>query len=81
MPMNSAMKSLSVDSGGGYHEVQPNDDPAVTMARVAEELHHQYWIGFLPRRLDGKAHKLEVRVKRPGMTARTRKVYVAAPAP
>jgi hypothetical protein len=27
--------------------------------------------------LDGKMHKLEVRVRRPGLTARARKNYVA----
>jgi hypothetical protein len=37
-------------------------------------------LGFSPEKLDGKVHKLEVRVKRPGMMARARKSYMAAPA-
>jgi hypothetical protein len=77
--MNPEMKSLSVDSGGGFYEVKPADDPAKTMARVAEELHHQYWIGFQPQVLDGKAHKLTVEVKKPAMTVRSRRAYIAAP--
>jgi hypothetical protein len=46
---------------------------------VADELHRQYAMGFSPEKLDGKTHKLEVRVKRPGMTARARRSYVATP--
>jgi hypothetical protein len=29
--------------------------------------------------MDGKLHALQVRVKRPGMTARARKSYIASP--
>jgi hypothetical protein len=32
----------------------------------------------VPTGLDGKVHKLQVNVKRPGMKARARKSYVAA---
>jgi Ca-activated chloride channel family protein len=51
-----------------------------TFTRVAQELHSQYVLGFSPEALDGKVHKLEVRVKKGGMTARARKSYVAASA-
>ena len=54
-------------------------DLASTFTRVAEELHTQYVIGFTPEVMDGKLHALQVRVKRPGMSARTRKSYVASP--
>ena len=47
-------------------------DLSATFARVADELHRQYAMGFSPEKLDGKTHKLEVRVNRPGMTARAR---------
>ena len=43
---------------------------------MAQELHSQYVLGFAPA-TDGKLHKLEVRVKKPGMTARARKTYLA----
>jgi len=46
---------------------------------VSEELHSQYLLGFVPQLLDGKVHKLEVRVRQPGMQARARKSYVASP--
>jgi len=36
-------------------------------------------MGFSPTQLDGRVHKLGVRIKKPGMTARARRSYVAAP--
>ena len=53
-------------------------DLAPTFTRVAQELHAQYVMGFTPTQLDGKVHKLSVRIKKPGMTARARRSYVAA---
>jgi hypothetical protein len=34
-------------------------------------------LGFAPEKLDGKLHKIEVRIKQAGLTARTRKSYLA----
>jgi VWFA-related protein len=65
-------------TGGGYFELTKTNDLIGTFARVADELHHQYLIGFEPSKLDGKTHKLEVRLKTRGLTARARKTYVAA---
>jgi hypothetical protein len=42
-----------------------------------QELHSQYLLGFTPSTLDGRVHTLEVRLNRPGLTARARKSYVA----
>ena len=74
------LKGLAEDTGGGYFELTKKDDLGPTFTRVAQELHSQYVLGFSPATLDGKVHKLEVKVKRPGMTARGRKSYLAAPA-
>jgi hypothetical protein len=41
------------------------------------ELHHQYALGFAPELLDGRTHKLTVRVRREGMTVRSRSTYLA----
>jgi hypothetical protein len=35
-------------------------------------------IGFTPTALDGRVHKLAVKMKQPGMTARARRSYLAA---
>ena len=47
---------------------------------MAQELHTQYVLGFTPTVLDGKVHKLAVRIKKPGMNARARKSYLAGTA-
>ena len=74
-----SLKKIAAESGGGYFELKEGADLSSTFTRVAQELHSQYVIGFTPESLDGKLHALQVRVKRPGMTARTRKSYIASP--
>ena len=71
------LKKLAEDTGGGYFELKKTADLGETFTRVAQELHSQYVIGFSPETLDGKVHKLEVRVKKAGMNARARKTYIA----
>jgi Ca-activated chloride channel family protein len=71
------LKKLAEDTGGGYFELKRTADLNETFTRVAQELHSQYVLGFAPEALDGKIHKLDVRVKKAGMTARARKTYVA----
>jgi VWFA-related protein len=72
------LQALAAASGGGYFELTRTADLASTFARVADELHRQYLLGFVPQKNDGKSHKLEVRVKGEGLTARARKSYVAS---
>lgn len=71
------LKNLSEETGGGFFLLKRTDELGSTFTRVAEELHSQYVLGFSPAVLDGKVHKLEVRLKKPGMTARARKSYLA----
>ena len=73
------LRKISDETGGGYFELAKSADLAPTFTRVAQELRSQYLIGFAPTALDGKVHKLEVRVNKPGMTVRARKSYLAAP--
>lgn len=72
-----ALRKLTTETGGGNFEVTKADDLNQVFTRVSEELHQQYLIGISPGALDGKLHKLDVRVKPPGMTARARQSYVA----
>lgn len=72
------LRKLAEETGGGYFELKRTDELSSTFTRVAQELHSQYVLGFAPAVLDGKIHRLEVRVKKAGMTARARKSYVAA---
>jgi Ca-activated chloride channel homolog len=73
------LKGVVEETGGGYFELTRTDDLGPTFTRVAQELHSQYVLGFSPAVLDGKVHKLDVRVKRSGMTVRGRRSYLAAP--
>jgi VWFA-related protein len=68
---------IAAETGGGYFELRRADDLSSTFTRVAEELHKQYALGFEPSKLDGKSHKLKVRVKKNGMNVRARERYVA----
>ena len=70
-------KTAAEETGGGYFELSRTDELNSTFTRVASELHSQYVLGFSPKVLDGKVHKLEVRITRPGLVARARKSYVA----
>ena len=70
--------ALYVETGGGYFELRRAEDLAATFARVADELHRQYLIGFEPPNLDGKMHKLEIKVRKSGTKVRARKEYHAA---
>jgi Ca-activated chloride channel homolog len=73
------LRKISEETGGGYFELKQTAELAPTFSRVAQELRSQYLIGFAPANLDGKVHKLEVKINRPGMTVRARKSYLAAP--
>ena len=74
---DSGLRRLADETGGGYFELKKTADLGPTFSRVAQELHSQYVLGFEARQLDGKVHKLAVKMKQPGMTARARKSYVA----
>ena len=68
---------VAEETGGGYLRVSKSDDLAAAFARVADELHSQYLLGYVPPKSDGKVHKIEVRVNGSGMRARARKTYIA----
>src|SRR5262245_20432241 len=71
------LKKMADISGGGYFEMKDTGDMTSHFMRVAEELHHQYWLGFEPAKRDGKVHEIQVRIKKQGMIARARQSYVA----
>jgi Ca-activated chloride channel family protein len=77
---DSGLQKLAEETGGGYFELKKSSDLGPTFSRVALELHSQYVLGFEARQLDGKVHKLTLKVKQTGMTARARRSYVADPA-
>ncbi len=69
--------TTALETGGGYFEIRPRDDLGAAFARVADELHSQYLLGFgLPAR-DGKTHKVEVRLTDKDLKPRAKKTYQA----
>ena len=76
---DGGLKHLAEETGGGYFELDKSSDLAPTFTRVAQELHSQYVLGFAPAVLDGKIHRLQVHVKRPGVIVRSRQSYLASP--
>ena len=76
---DGGLKRLAEETGGGYFELKKSDDLSPTFTRVAQELHSQYTLGFAPATLDGKEHKLALKMRDPKMNGRARKSYIAAP--
>ena len=72
------LKKIAEETGGGYFELLKTAEMNSTFTRVADELHRQYVLGFTPEVLDNKIHKLDLKVKIPGMNARARKSYIAS---
>ncbi len=75
--VDKGLPRIAAMTGGGYYELRSAYNLGPTFKRVADELHKQYALAFTPEKLDGKTHKIEVRIKRPELVARARKTYVA----
>jgi Ca-activated chloride channel family protein len=62
--INPFMLSELTSQGGGYTEIiRSTAELAAATERIAEELNHQYLIGYTPStRADGKYHSIRVRV-------------------
>src|SRR5206468_2596641 len=73
---DEGLPRIAAATGGGYFELTSTADLAVTFTRVADELHHQYALGFTPAKLDGRMHTLQVSLAQ-GLVARARRSYLA----
>jgi VWFA-related protein len=74
---DEGMATIAAATGGGYFELTSQGDLFGTFDRVIDELHHQYALGFMPQKLDGKLHDLAVKVNKSGYTVRARRRYLA----
>jgi VWFA-related protein len=75
---DEGMAKIAAATGGGYFELTSPGDLLGKFDRVIDELHHQYALGFVPQKLDGKLHDLTVKVNKSGYTVRARKRYLAS---
>lgn len=75
--VDAGLPRIAAATGGGYFELTSTNNLGPTFRRIADELHRQYAIAFTPEKLDGKTHKLEVRIKKPNLIPRARRTYIA----
>ena len=75
---DEGLPKIAAATGGGYFELKTPATLASTFARVANELHHQYVLGFTPEKLDGKMHEIAVHTSQAELTVRARKRYLAS---
>lgn len=70
------LNKLAKRSGGSVHELSDYSQLKAAFKVIADELHLQYLLGFVPK-VDGKRHDISVHVTRPGVTIRARESYRA----
>jgi VWFA-related protein len=75
-----ALGMLANETGGQF--VENTNDVFKAFPRLDEDLRSYYTLTYAPPRAeaDGKFHKIEVKVKRPGLSAKTRSGYTSLPA-
>jgi Ca-activated chloride channel family protein len=71
------LEKLSEPTGGRVFSVSAKMPLERVFAEIADEMRHQYSLGFTPHVRDASFHKLEVRVTRPGMKPTARSGYFA----
>ena len=73
-----ALRGITDDTGGYTELVKDTSELGPATARIADELNHQYTLGFtMTHPADDKFHSLRVRVTRPQHRVRSRRGYVA----
>jgi Ca-activated chloride channel homolog len=75
--LDKGIVRIADETGGGHFKLEQNANLSATFEAVADELHHQYLLGFTPAVLDGTVHRLEVHMTRPALMAQARQSYVA----
>jgi VWFA-related protein len=79
MAGHNYLQKLSEASGGIVVDALGERDIGNAFEQIAKELASQYSIGYYPSNTahDGKFRKVEVRLSKPGLVARTKKGYTA----
>ena len=76
---NDALRTMA-EVTDGIAVVQTNEMDAA-LRRIADDLSSYYLIGYYTsEKLDGRFHRITVRIKRPGVNVRARRGYLAASA-
>jgi Ca-activated chloride channel family protein len=76
----AALNEITGQSGGRTEVVHDADGLLGATSRIAEELNHQYVLGYSsPKSTDGKFHSIRVSMRDSGMRVRARNGYVGTP--
>ncbi len=70
-----SLRALARGTGGALFRLEDGLTPQTVSTTITSELHHQYLLGFEPPASDGSSRRIDVRVKRPGVTVRARQRY------
>jgi VWFA-related protein len=79
----SRLVDYAHDSGGEVYFAAKRETLEELYSRISEEARNQYTLAYVPRGTDRSAefHNVEVRVKREGLTIKTRDRYYAGEIP
>ncbi len=75
---DAELRSMARNTGGELYRMKDGETLTPVFTRIAEELHSQYLLGFVPTVLDGKSARIDVRAKRPGLDVRARRSFAVA---
>jgi Ca-activated chloride channel homolog len=77
-PKSTFLRDLCALTGGTFFRAESTTNLRATFLRILEEFRHRYLVSYSPRDVvKGGWHKLEVRVKRKGVTVKARPGYLA----
>ena len=71
------LHKLTKRSGGSVQQLTNYSELAAAFKVIADELHLQDLLGFVPTAHDGRRHDITVKVTRPGVSVRARETYIA----
>ncbi len=75
----ATLNELTVDTGGRAELVHPTADLGAATHRIAEDLNHQYVLGYTSaKKPDGQYHSIRLKVRQDGLRVRARRGYVAS---
>ncbi len=69
------LRTLARNTGGELFRMKDGESLTPAFTRIAEELHSQYLLGFVPTVTDGRSANIEVRATRRGLQVRSRRSF------
>jgi Ca-activated chloride channel family protein len=76
---DSDLRTIARNTGGELFRMEEGESLTPVFERIAEELHSQYLIGFVPTVRDGRSARIEVRTTRRGLQVRARRSFAVEP--